>query len=581
MRGQGAESTLAEGLAGELMMPVLTGVDILGIQRYVFGSNRLRDVLAASWMVEHVTHTKQLKQWSSPRPSSVLLAAGGNAILEFVSMDAARCWAALYTRWLYETAPGLEAAIVHRPFEERLLAWALSVLQVDLARTKLERLPSAPQLGLSVTASCTTTGLPATDEDQGALISPRVKRLRDRVQEARNRWSEFLPVRGLSATCESEFPDEIDRMGRTHGETSLVGVVHVDGNDVGEQIKRWLSRVGEDVDHATVRKQYQEWSSAIIELGRAVTKVVAERTAASIQPEENHHVLRGSPFDLGFRLHERRDGKSRNTTKDKVFLPLRPVLLGGDDLTFLCDGRIALDLAAVSLKEFARHPIPHLGPGGEETFLTACAGVALVKTHAPFHRSYELAEDLCRSAKRARRTANAELDNETGGWLDWHIGPTRPGALVEDIRRRGYRRGEADLTMRPYPLAKLTTRNHSWEWLDRDLLGPGAAPGPVKQGLRGANCWSGSRSRVKRLGALVSDGAATIKRQIEAWKATDDDLRLPGGLEDGGGYVGATTPLLDAIELLDLHMRLKPDPRASVRAENESCADDAGEEGGA
>jgi len=35
-------------------MPVLTGIDLLGIQDYIFASNRLRDVLAASWMVEYV-----------------------------------------------------------------------------------------------------------------------------------------------------------------------------------------------------------------------------------------------------------------------------------------------------------------------------------------------------------------------------------------------------------------------------------------------------------------------------------------------------------------------------------------------
>lgn len=133
---------------------------------------------------------------------------------------------------------------------------------------------------------------------------------------------------------------------------------------------------------------------AIIDLGRAVTKAVAERTAACIQREENHYVLCGTPLNLGFRLHDRRGDKSRKTVTNRAFLPLRPVLLGGDDITCLCDGRIALDLAETALKEFARHPVPHLGPDGEETSLTACAGVALVKAHAPVHRSYELAEDL-------------------------------------------------------------------------------------------------------------------------------------------------------------------------------------------
>ncbi|MBU1495119.1 MAG: hypothetical protein KJ956_14275, partial [Actinobacteria bacterium] len=153
-------------------MPVLTAVDVLGIQRYVFGSNRLRDVLAASWMVDYVTRREQLQQWTGDRPSSVLLAAGGNAIIEFATLDHARSWAARYSRWLHETAPALDVVVVHRPYEERPLAWALRVLQVDVARAKQERVPGVAQLGLSVTASCAVTGLPATSVDQGDLVSP-------------------------------------------------------------------------------------------------------------------------------------------------------------------------------------------------------------------------------------------------------------------------------------------------------------------------------------------------------------------------------------------------------------------------
>jgi len=539
-------------------MPVLTGVDILGIQSYVFGSNRLRDVLAASWMVEYVTQSEQLAQWPSLRPSTILLAAGGSSTLEFVSMDAARRWTAHYTRWLQDTAPGLDAVVVHRSFDGHCLAWALRALQVDIARAKLERCPSVPQLGLSVTASCSITGLPATGEDHGALVSPRIVQLRAVVEKARRRWGELLRSPEQEAGYELEFPAEIDLMGRTRGQASLVGVVHVDGNDVGKLIMRWLERcIEQNVNQEDVRKQYEEWSSAMTELGQVVMRALVARTAKCIRTKDDYHVLDGTPHDLGFRLHN--PGNER--TRRDVFLPLCPVLLGGDDLTFLCDGRIALDLAASALDEFARHAIPHLGPGGESMPLTACAGVALVKAHAPFHRSYELAEDLCRSAKRARRAANEKRSGtETGCWIDWYVGGTRPGQGVEAMRHRAYRHGGNHLTMRPYPLMGIENEDRSWGWLDRQLLGPGDTHGTANQGLRGAACWVGSRSRVKLLRALVTSGGAAIRRQVEAWRAIDTELRLPAALDDSG-FVGAGTPLLDAIELLDLHLRLDPDPR--------------------
>ncbi len=535
-------------------MPMLTGIDILGIQAYVFASNRLRDVLAASWMVEHLTSADSLRQWGLDA-DRVLLAAGGNAIVEFDTVNDARTWTSRYTRWLLDTAPGIEAVVAHRPYDSRSLAWGLKALAVDLARAKLEWRPSAPQLGLSVTAGCAVTRLPANTLDRGEPLSRRVVCLREKTKEAKERWQKFLPseldhAQGWIA----DFPDELDLMGRSHGETSLLGVVHIDGNGVGQAINGWLDRcLGDEADDTRVREQYRGWSRSLDELCERVLNAVVARVASCIHEEtseqgEKRCFVRGTPHELGFPL---RDGQPRG----EVLLPLRPILLGGDDMTFACDGRIALDLAAEALRQFANHAIPHLGDDGTGKKLTACAGVALVKSHAPFHRSYDLAEGLCASAKRKRREVNEQQQAETGCWVDWHVGSTRPAETVEDLREREY---ESDRhTMRPYPLVHFDSRNQSWGWLEAQLLGPGDAP--VRQGLRGDACWAGSRSRVKRLGALVADGPDGVKRQVDAWNAIEQGVQLPAGLP-GGGFIGQQTPLLDAIELLDLHVRLEPDP---------------------
>ncbi len=566
------------------MMAVLTGIDILGIQGYVFASNRLRDVLAASWMVDHVASRGQLERCGGLRPSNVLLAAGGSAVLEFDSPDAAREWTAFYSRWLQDTAPGLEVVVAHRRRERRPLAWALKALHVDLARAKLERRPSVPQLGLAVTAPCAVTGLPSTAVDLGDPVSSRVQRLREKVEEAKDKWNEFLPALDHLPGWTPDFPDELDLMGRSHGEASLHGVVHVDGNGVGVAIRDWLDRcIDDQVADTEVQKQYRAWSRGIIELGKAALHAVAKRAAECVREEKGRCVLRGTPYDLGFRLYDWRDDDSRRTAENTVFLPLRPILLGGDDLTFVCDGRVALDLAVTALKVFEGHPIPHLGKDGRDTPLSACAGVALVKPHAPFHRNYQLVEGLCRSAKRARLKANEQASSETGCWLDWHLGSTRPGEAVEDVRKRQYRSGrqprEPALTMRPYPLAGFDGRQQSWEWLDQELLGPGESLPAAEQGLRGADCWAGSRSRVKLLGSLVAHGGEEIRRQLEAWRALESTLCLPAGLDDSG-YFGSATPLPDAVELMDQHLRLDPGPRApGGEPEKRNAGAAAGEDG--
>lgn len=567
-------------------MPVITGIDVLAIQRYVFASNRLRDVLAASWMVDHVAKRSahSLLQWGMT-DDRVLLAAGGNVIAEFDNLNGARTWVGRYTRWLQDEAPGLEVVVAHRPYDGQPLAWGLKALAIDLAGAKLERRPSAPQLGLGVTASCAVTGLPATslDRHDHVPIARHIDTLRrDDVQKrAKERWDSYRPGRLEQAQgWNAEFPLELDLMGRTRGETSLLGVVHVDGDGVGKAIKVWLDRcLDEGVGDDRVRTEYREWSRAIDDLGDRVLRAMIKRIVSCIFEEEDEHgekrcFVRGTPHELGFPLRDWRDDQSQRTATHTLFLPLRPILLGGDDITFVCDGRIALDLAVTALREFGKQPVPHLGQGGSGRTLTACAGVALVKAHAPFHRSYALAEGLCASAKRARQEANQSQGNDTGCWLDWHVGSARPAERVKDLRRREYQNG--NLTMRPYPLDGFDGREQSWGWLDRGLLGPGHGSDGSFRGYRAArdedgkmhfvpNVWSGSRSRVKRLGSLVHDGSDSIRRQIEAWTAIEEGVALPAGLS-AGGFIGQRTPLLDAIELLDLHVRLESDSSAAGRA---------------
>ena len=173
-------------------MPVLTGIDVLGIQRYIFASNLLRDVLAASWTVERITGVDFLEETGADR-QAILLAAGGNAVLEFHSMEEARRWTSRYARALYDEAPGLEVAVVHRPYREGALAEAFQQLQEDLAREKLSRYPDASQLGLSVTARCAVTGSPATGSEAGEPLSRQILALRRKQDEARKRWRRFLP----------------------------------------------------------------------------------------------------------------------------------------------------------------------------------------------------------------------------------------------------------------------------------------------------------------------------------------------------------------------------------------------------
>lgn len=294
-------------------MNVLTGIDLLGIQKYVFTSNRLRDVVSASWLVQWATSCDgALQRWRN----QVLHAGGGSAVLAFDSIDEAKRFAGAYTRDVLDNAPGLDLVVAHCQTRNRL-AESLRDLQVVLARRKLERKPHAEALGMAVTAAYRVTGLPASTVDplDSSPVSREVETWRsaDVRRDAEFRWTKDLEL-----ASGWQFPAEIDEMGRTRGDTSLLAVVHVDANDVGERIRNWLANcVDKNLDDAKVRDQYREWSGWIDKEFRRIWQRIVGRVLAAIH--DRH--LQGSIPRLNFEL---RPGK----------LPVRPVLLGGDDRAF-------------------------------------------------------------------------------------------------------------------------------------------------------------------------------------------------------------------------------------------------------
>src|SRR5690606_30848615 len=129
---------------------------------------------------------------------------------------------------------------------------------------------------------------PATSLDwhDHVPISRHIETLRqDDVQRhAKERWNGYLPKRLEQAQgWRAEFPLEIDLVGRSHGETSFVGIVHVDGNEVGQAIKSWLDRCLErNVGDEQVRAELRKWSQKIEELGNRVLRAVISRAAACV-----------------------------------------------------------------------------------------------------------------------------------------------------------------------------------------------------------------------------------------------------------------------------------------------------------
>jgi len=78
---------------------------------------------------------------------------------------------------------------------------------------------------------------------------------------------------------------------------------------------------------------------------------------------------------------------------------IREVILGGDDMTVICNADKALEFTKKFLEAFEEETMKLLGSEG----LTACAGIAYCNHKFPFHYAVNLAEALCSYAKNTSR----------------------------------------------------------------------------------------------------------------------------------------------------------------------------------
>jgi len=89
---------------------------------------------------------------------------------------------------------------------------------------------------------------------------------------------------------------------------------------------------------------------------------------------------------------------------------IRKIILGGDDMTVVCNANDALEFTKNFLENFEAETkkIKEL-EGVGFTKLTACAGIAYCNEKFPFHYAVDLAEALCSATKKHAKVINKDL----------------------------------------------------------------------------------------------------------------------------------------------------------------------------
>lgn len=512
------------------------------LQRYIFQSNRLKENIGASYLVKYwleeglfeaikqAGHTIDTTIWNAYKanPSmsppedpvdtakdvNLIYVGGGNAALLCKNRDIARQSIKAWSCKLLKDAPGLRVAVGYADVKTSL-AEAYRKASDDLA-SREEALPFGGSLyGLPVVRTCVTTGLPAsvTSQEGDGWISQSASSKRKRVGSESNPGDAQNAIFNQFGSVLEEgqhFAIELDKLGGREGE-SHIAVVHADGNGMGKHL---IAVVNNEGDNADFLHHIRAFSASVSRLSKEALK-------------ETLQYLREALPDL-------KDDLSLN----KKIFPLRPIVYGGDDLTFVCDGRLGLDLAAFYLKEFSKGTIRVLG---NDIPIDACAGVAIVPTKFPFARAYHFAEELCGEAKSHRRN---EKDG-TGSWLDFQIIQEGATRSISALRAAQYRSFEDQtLHQRPYQVPE------KWDVFVSILKEFKSQKWP--------------RSRAKDLLQALTKGPTATQRFIKGTQWRDINLPDVAGLDANekqigwkGGGTSSTTSYFDPLEALDFYLEVK------------------------
>lgn len=419
--------------------------DITGIQEYIFATRWMRENAGASLIVTRmltkvlpeiiikVTQGNCATNWREKTEfrthkeqellAEIIYIGGGNAVVVYQNNEVYETVNQRFAQALVKQSYtlNLATAAVETTFQD--YSADKKKLDAKLKRVKAEMLRQHPLGALPVVEQEAFHGLPITCLDkQGGQVST-LQRLKRQAYGTRGDAVMELIYRETMPS-NTAFAVEMKDLIEQEGENAFIAVVHIDGNGMGAMVRDMVEKLK---SYATDVPKMREMSTKISQLYQGVFKQLVDAVSLCSNGEET------SPGEM------------------ERLLPIRPLIMDGDDITFVCKGALGVPLAAMFLRLLANARLDSLqflmdGQSAASP-LSACAGIALVHHNFPFDIAYEIAEECCQNAKKRRK----KVDDD--GYLDFHL---VEGAYVDSLRTlREQENLQAQRRMnRPYRVAK-------------------------------------------------------------------------------------------------------------------------------
>lgn len=214
----------------------------------------------------------------------------------------------------------------------------------------------------------------------------------------------------------SDYIKEFDKM-RTSNEEGLIAIVHIDGNSMGMNIREIMAEA----------KTYNQAVERMRKISNDIHEVFEEK-AIKVVKEKILEICK--LHDIKASEHE---------------LPFRPLIQAGDDITFVCNERIALDIVEEYIKAIRTGYMYN-----ENYKFSACAGIAIIHSHYPFYKGYNVAEECCKTSKTRAKTEGM-IDGKIGNFVDFEYCYSGTITDLDESRKENYTTIEGlNLLKKPY-----------------------------------------------------------------------------------------------------------------------------------
>ena len=331
----------------------LINLDTGGNQATIFATNKLRNVVGTSELIyrvgtSYVTRALdaiEANYWPNDKDDKndkekkikaieehpeldfeIVISTSGKALLLARTKEKAKEFIAAWSSIVVTEAPGIDAVAVcsNTPVNLELPLTDTSKNSYMQVYRETERLmtfqrmnegrPLARFQRLPIVAECAFSGLPAAEREQGQPVSAVVKAQQDasRDDTIKKRMKALFPE---NASVQ-KILDGLDSL----EEQDWLAVIHADANGLGQLVINFADHVKALVGNSATGRDYvnyyREFSTALDEISRTAFK--------------------SSVFE--------------RWCEDKPLIV--PIVVGGDDLTVVMDGRESLEFAKRFMTEF-------------------------------------------------------------------------------------------------------------------------------------------------------------------------------------------------------------------------------------